>query len=160
MDLALERQEREMEELEAGVMSPVSAPGLEVKTLAHLERAFQLAEARVVCLVVYTSSCGICSRLLKCFDVITEEYKSQPGKAVFLRHNAVDEFDIVSDCARYYNLKSVPHILFFVDGALLSSQSIHDVRRVMRPRAQVAQEIEALGLCIRSTIATLGVEDD
>jgi len=160
MDLALKRQEKEMLRLSA--ISDSKCPVVDVKTLHQLEYACSLAGNRVLVLAVYTRSCGICASLLSKFDALTEEYSASQttgiGSAVFGRHDASSEFDHVSDVARYYRIKSVPCVLFFVDGALVERLTIRDVRDRMRPHEEIRQEMQGFFVALKQRLLSLIVK--
>jgi thiol-disulfide isomerase/thioredoxin len=159
MDLAMERQEKELVRLSA-LSESICPVGVDVKTLHQLEYACSLAGSRILVLAVYTRSCGICSSLLTMFDSLTEEYGASQarGCAVFARHDASSEFDHVSDVARYYRIKSVPCVLFFVDGALVERLTIRDVRDRMRPHEEIRQEMHGFFVVLKQRLFSLIVK--
>eukprot|EP00890_Picochlorum_soloecismus_P000302 jgi/Picsp_1/1272/NSC_04753-R1_thioredoxin-like 4 len=159
MDLALKRQEKELVRLSA-LSESICPVGVDVKTLHQLEYACNLAGSRILVLAVYTRSCGICGSLLSMFDALTEEYSASQtmGCAVFARHDASSEFDHVSDVARYYRIKSVPCVLFFVDGALVERLTIRDVRDRMRPHEEIRQEMHGFFVALKHRLFSLIVK--
>lgn len=152
----MQRQEEEIAKLKSQLEQPRCPEGVHIKTLAHLDTAFECAGSRIVVMIAYSKSCGICQGFLEVVEEIVKEYASTPGRAVFVHHDVYDDFDMVSDVARYYGIKRVPSVFFFVDGgSLVESVSMVDVRRQMRRYSMVEEEMEQKKRAIRCILNRL-----
>jgi hypothetical protein len=58
-------------------------------------------------------------------------------RAMFARHDVIDDYDAPSDVARMHGVKAVPCFLFFDGGALVSRLTLRDVRRMRGPAPMV-----------------------
>lgn len=140
-----------------------------VRALHHLEtlsRVVDVPESTLIVMAVYTSSCGICSGFLDVIETIYNELShygksSDDGtarvgtgtaaiqRAVFVKHSIVDEYDMRSDISQVYNLKSVPCLLFFIDGAMvLRVNPMADIRRISRSSCEISDEFTQLHDCV------------
>ena len=130
LELAWERMERQAELLapENLHLALSKCDVISVKNLTHLEALLEHAGGQLVCLSLYSASCGVCSELRRSIRSICTDLRHQRARTIFLEHDIYDEFDFPSDVARYYRVKSSPKLLIFVDGALLKTLSILDVR--------------------------------
>ena len=135
MNLAWERQAKEDELLlPTTLQNDINKAGavLPVKNLHHLELLLEAAGGRLAILTLYSASCGVCKETRRVFQQLCAESHRQLARTVFLEHDVFDEFDSPSDLARLYRIKSVPQVLFFIDGALVRRFSMADVRSVIR----------------------------
>eukprot|EP01018_Ginkgo_biloba_P001208 Gb_34486 [translate_table: standard] len=70
----------------------------------------------------YNTSCGVCKYVLPQFIKLCkrecgEECSIGDDPAViFVKHNVRDQYDELTDLARFYSIRSVPMFSFFVDG--------------------------------------------
>ena len=92
----------------------------EVQDLAHLERRLDQAGSSVVCLALYSRSCGACKEMLQHQQQLCRDAGQQLAGAVFLKHNVRDAFDDLTDISRFYRVRSVPTFVFMVGGAPVS----------------------------------------
>eukprot|EP00204_Picochlorum_oklahomense_P002767 CAMPEP_0118797552 /NCGR_PEP_ID=MMETSP1161-20130426/92_1 /TAXON_ID=249345 /ORGANISM="Picochlorum oklahomensis, Strain CCMP2329" /LENGTH=165 /DNA_ID=CAMNT_0006724749 /DNA_START=167 /DNA_END=664 /DNA_ORIENTATION=+ len=155
MNIALERQEREHESILRFASSTEPHQTLfHLKTNHGIETLFEAAGSeRLIVVVVYTSSCGVCSRVLKAVDAVRKEYADHSG-VLFCKHDAQTEYDTRSDVSQLYRITSVPTILFFADGALVRrSNPIRDVREGFGRRSSL--DIEKELNCLSSTVSAM-----
>lgn len=101
-----------------------------IKNLSHLENLLDVAGGRLAVLYLYTTSCGVCKEMQRLYTETCLEGHRQKARTVFLEHDINDEFDFPSDLARYYRIKAVPRFLFFIDGALIKTMTMADIRSV------------------------------
>jgi hypothetical protein len=139
--------------------------------LEHLSRVVDMPESTLIVMAVYTSSCGICSGFLNVIETIYNELyrhgdvSSDHGgvetagriqRAVFVKHNIVNEYDMRSDISQVYNLKAVPCLLFFIDGAMvLRVNPMADIRRVSRSSYEISDEFTQLHGCVLKILQDL-----
>lgn len=154
MNIALQRQEREHESILRFASSTEPQTLFHLKTLHGFETLFEaVGSERLIVVVVYTSSCGVCSRVLKAVDAVRKEYTEHTG-VLFCKHDAHTEYDTRSDVSQMYRITSVPTILFFADGALVQrSNPIRDVREGFGRRSSV--DIEKELSCLSSTVSAM-----
>eukprot|EP00878_Enallax_costatus_P035109 GHUV01039086.1.p1 GENE.GHUV01039086.1~~GHUV01039086.1.p1 ORF type:complete len:157 (-),score=24.51 GHUV01039086.1:749-1219(-) len=103
---------------------------VEIKDLEHLDSLVDKAGNSLVVVCFYTRSCGACKALLQEFQHLCEEAKAQQVRAVFARHNLLDEFDSWSDLSVWHKIRAVPTIMFYDVGAVVKKVTLHDVRRM------------------------------
>uniref|UniRef100_A0A383VNP6 Thioredoxin domain-containing protein n=1 Tax=Tetradesmus obliquus TaxID=3088 RepID=A0A383VNP6_TETOB len=118
-----ERDERLKQQLVLGKV-------VEVQDLEHLESLLDKAGSSLVVVAFYTRSCGVCKELLKEFQSMCEEAKAAQVRAVFARHNLLDEFDSWSDISVWHKIRVPPTIFFYDGGAVVKKVTLHDVRRM------------------------------
>ncbi|KAF8062681.1 thioredoxin-like 4 [Scenedesmus sp. PABB004] len=145
MELAWQRQrEREARRSAAPVLGQV----VEVEDLEHLEALLERSGSSLVVVAFYTRSCGACKALLAEFAALAEEAKAAQVRAVFARHNLLDEFDGWSDVSVWYRARVAPTILFFDGGAVVKRVTLHDVRRMGERaptiRAAMQQDLQTM----------------
>jgi hypothetical protein len=68
--------------------------------LEHLESVLDKAGSQLLVLCLYTSSCGACQLVSQRLDALCAEAARARTRAVFARHNVIDEYDAWSDIAR------------------------------------------------------------
>jgi thiol:disulfide interchange protein len=134
MNLSWDRQQLQDEKttpqaLEAAVTQPAVTT---IKDLSHLEMLLDAAGGRLAVLYLFSRSCGVCNEMRRLYnDTCQESHElADSAAAVFLEHDVNDEYDSISDLARYYNVRAVPKFLFFVEGALVKTMTMADIRAV------------------------------
>lgn len=128
MERAWERQDEAMKRLES-VESDILEPKiLKVSDLRHLEAVLDAVGGRLVVLYLHSRSCGVCKELRRGYVEVCEGSHRQKDGIVFLEHDIFDEFDFLSDVARFYRTKAVPRFILFVDGAVKRSVGLPDLR--------------------------------
>ncbi|KAH7623016.1 hypothetical protein Ndes2526B_g02310 [Nannochloris sp. 'desiccata'] len=132
MNLSWERQNLAAELLTPqALQTSLTLPAVvSIKNLSHLEMLLDVAGGRLAVLYLYTTSCGVCKEMQRLFQVTCQESHKQKARTVFLEHDVNDEYDSLSDLARYYRVKAVPRFLFFIDGALVRTMTMADIRSV------------------------------
>jgi hypothetical protein len=144
LELAWERQHKE-DELLARVENDIAEPRVvEISNLTHLEAALDAMHGRLAVLALYSRSCGVCKEIRQDLDSICRGSHRQRAGIVYLQHDVYDEFDSPSDICRYYRVKSVPRFLFFVDGAVIRSVGMPDLRqwRAVGGRKQIRSVLD------------------
>jgi thiol-disulfide isomerase/thioredoxin len=144
MNLSWERQ-RITDELltPQALQTSLTQPAVvSIRDLSHLEMLLDVAGGRLAVLYAYTTSCGVCKEMQRLFQDTCRESHKQRARTVFLEHDVNDEYDFPSDLARYYKIKAVPRFLFFVDGALVRTMTMSDIRNVKN--VSVANEHQKL----------------
>lgn len=101
---------------------------VEVQDLEHLESLVDKAGSSLVVVCFYTRSCGACKALLQEFQHLCEEAKAQQVRAVFARHNLLNEFDYWSDVSVWHKIRVVPTVMFYDGGAVVSLSLASDSR--------------------------------
>lgn len=130
MEKAWERQEKALKLLE-NVANDVRKPDiLHVSDLCHLEAILEAVGGQLVILYLHSRSCGICKEIRRGYTELCNDSHAQRAGIVFLEHDIYDEFDYISDLARFYRLKAAPRFVFFVDGAVKQSVALPDIRRL------------------------------
>jgi thiol-disulfide isomerase/thioredoxin len=142
MDLALERQQRDDAILARAEADVAAGAMISVQSLRHLERLLEAAGGQVVVLFMRSSSCGICKELQRELAAVCAAYRRQRAGVVFLETDICDEFDSESELARFYRVRSVPRLLFFVDGAVIRATGMADVRQVSGTRTQLRRSLD------------------
>lgn len=99
---------------------------VEVQDLEHLESLLEKAGSSLVVVCFYTRSCGACKALLQEFEHLCQEARAQQVRAVFARHNLLDEFDNWSDVSAWHKIRVVPTVVFYDGGALVSANVSSD----------------------------------
>lgn len=135
LNLAWERQQRDeelrsAEHLAATIAAPRVAP---VADLPHFEALLEASGGRLVVLFVHSASCGVCKAVHGIYNDVCAESHRQRARTVFLEHDIYDVYDNTTALARFYNVRATPRFLFFVDGSLLRTMSMADVRAVRNP---------------------------
>lgn len=114
------------------------------------------AGSQLVVIFLYTRSCGACKQLLADFQALCEEAARMRTRAVFVRHNLLNEFDYWSDVSVFYRTRVVPCILFVDHGAVVKRLTLHDVRRMGEAaptiREAMARDLAALREVFRQTL--------
>ncbi|KAL2652648.1 hypothetical protein R1flu_020776 [Riccia fluitans] len=131
------QEEEEAREAEAEISCPVDCVR-EVRTYAEFERVLQDAELNNALVVVdfYNSSCGSCKYILPQFIKLCkrgcgDECSVQNENGVlFIKHNVRDEYDDLTDLARFYSIRSVPMFSFFVDGCRVEQFPTRDRQKL------------------------------
>ncbi|KAI8476610.1 MAG: thioredoxin-like protein [Monoraphidium minutum] len=120
----------------------------EVRDLEHLEALLDKCGSELLVVCLYTKSCGACKLALKRLDALCAEASRARVRAVFARHNVIDEYDQWSDVARLHRSRVVPTFLFFDGGALVQRLTLRDVRRMAGsgPKIQQAMEHDLQGI--------------
>lgn len=153
LELAWKRQQERDEMLKQGA---VSGKVMEIQDLQHLESVVDKAGSSLLCVFFYTRSCGVCKELLRDFTSLCEEAKSQKIRAVFARHNLIDDFDSWSDISVWNRIRVVPTIYFYDEGAVVKKITMHDVRRMGENytslRATMQQDLQKLKAVFRQTV--------
>ncbi|WIA41159.1 hypothetical protein OEZ86_004778 [Tetradesmus obliquus] len=121
MELAWKRQQERDERLKQQL---VLGKVVEIQDLEHLESLLDKAGSSLVVVAFYTRSCGVCKELLKEFQSMCEEAKAAQVRAVFARHNLLDEFDSWSDISVWHKIRVPPTIFFYDGGAVLEWHKI------------------------------------
>jgi thiol-disulfide isomerase/thioredoxin len=144
MNLSWERQNLAAELLTpSALQASLTQPAVvSIKDLSHLEMLLDVAGGRLAVLYLYTTSCGVCKEMQRLFKATCQESHKQKARTVFLEHDVNDEYDSLSDLARYYRVKAVPRFLFFIDGALVRTMTTADIRSVKN--VSVANEHQKL----------------
>ena len=161
LNLAWERQKEQdrilsPEAINADLTGNAVVP---VQNLTHLEALLDAAGGRLVVLALYSTSCGICKELRSVFGEVCVDSHKQRARTVFMEHDVNDEFDFPSDLARYYRIKSVPRFLFFIDGALVRTMNMADVRGLRTTRAEVQQAMHSEQHRLRDVLFELLVKN-
>lgn len=134
----LRQQEAERAAREALVTCPVDCV-LEVRNLADFDRELRDAEANGELVVVdfYNSACGACKyilpQLIKMCKLGCGEHcvvDGHQGRVKYLKHNVRDEYDDLTDVARFYKIKMVPMFTFFMDGCRVEQMATRDRNRL------------------------------
>ena len=155
LELAFERQEQH-EKLLSRAEEDVHARSIvQVANLEHLERLFEAAGGAIVVLFLHASSCGLCKDVLMELEGINKEVNKEGSRIVFLKHDIWSEYDFYSDLARYYNIKSVPKFMFFVDGAMVKTTGLPDSRRILRNRSEIKTTLKSERSRLRTTLRHL-----
>ncbi|GBF91936.1 thioredoxin-like, chloroplastic [Raphidocelis subcapitata] len=133
------RQQEREKQLAAGI-----EPGtvVEIRDLEHLESALDKAGSRLLVVCLYTSSCGACKAALKRLDALCAEASRARARAVFARHNLINEYDYWSDVSRMHSVRAVPTFLFFDGGALVQRLTLRDVRRMRGPAVEIQKAVD------------------
>jgi thiol-disulfide isomerase/thioredoxin len=144
MNLSWERQQISDQQLTPlALETSLSQPAVvSIKDLSHLEMLLENAGGRLAVLYLYSRSCGVCKEMQRLYERTCEESHEQKARTVFLEADVNDEYDSLSDLARYYRIKSVPRFLFFIDGALVRTMTMADIRSVKN--VSVANEHQRL----------------
>eukprot|EP00270_Netrium_digitus_P007807 TRINITY_DN2290_c1_g2_i4.p1 TRINITY_DN2290_c1_g2~~TRINITY_DN2290_c1_g2_i4.p1 ORF type:complete len:122 (-),score=27.66 TRINITY_DN2290_c1_g2_i4:237-602(-) len=78
----------------------------------------------------YNAACGACKYILPQFVKLCKgESGSREGVDVgvrFLKHDVRDEYDDVSEIARFYKVKAVPMFAFFIGGSRVQQFATRD----------------------------------
>jgi thiol:disulfide interchange protein len=108
-----------------------------VDDAAHLDAVAAAAGSAVVCLFLYSRSCGTCREMRRVFADLASEAAASGARCVFVQHDVRDAFDEPSDLARLHRVRSVPTVLFFGGGAAVGRCALAD-SRVVAPTARGA----------------------
>ncbi|KAK9799731.1 hypothetical protein WJX73_005809 [Symbiochloris irregularis] len=100
----------------------------EVRDLAHMDSLIEAAGSSVICLALYSKSCGACKDMLRYQQQLCREANMQSAGAVFLKHNIRDDFDDLTDVARLHRVRAVPCFVFFVGGSQVGRINMQDSR--------------------------------
>jgi thiol-disulfide isomerase/thioredoxin len=153
MELAWKRQQERDEMLKHGA---VSGKVLEIQDLQHLESVVEKAGSSLLVVFFYTRSCGVCKELLRDFQQLCDEAKSQQIRAVFASHNLLDDFDYWSDISVWHKIRVPPTIFFYDEGAVVKKMTMHDVRRMGENysslRATMQQDLQNMKTAFRQTV--------
>lgn len=153
MELAWKRQQERDELLK---QDAVSGKVMDIQDLQHLESVVDKAGSSLLVVFFYTRSCGVCKELLRDFTQLCEEAKSQKIRAVFARHNLLDDFDYWSDISVWHKIRVVPTIFFYDEGAVVKRMTMHDVRRMGENastiRATMQQDLHNMKAVFRQTV--------
>lgn len=139
LNLAWERQAREDEALAPEVLNTniIKNEIVSVRNLRHLDALLDAAGGRLTILALYSTSCGICKVTRCAYESICRDSHHERARVVYLEHDINDEFDFPSDIAQYYRVKKVPTWLVFVDGAMIDTFCLPDIRHVGVTRSVV-----------------------
>lgn len=91
----------------------------------------------------YSSSCGACKYLLPqvirlCKKGCQDSCSVDGGRGlVFLKHNVRDEYDELTDLARFYAIRSVPVFTFFMNGSPIEHLVTRDKQRLQEAICQI-----------------------
>jgi thiol-disulfide isomerase/thioredoxin len=132
LNLMYERQQADEEVLARAAADVHSQQVVTVRHLRHLEVLLEATGGRVAVLLLHSRSCGICKDVQLELEALAAESHSARAGVVFMAHDVMDEFDFPSGLARFYAVRSVPRLLFFVDGAVVKMVGMPDVRQVSR----------------------------
>eukprot|EP00878_Enallax_costatus_P008729 GHUV01009123.1.p1 GENE.GHUV01009123.1~~GHUV01009123.1.p1 ORF type:complete len:237 (+),score=33.82 GHUV01009123.1:202-912(+) len=139
LELAWKRQQERDERLAQDV---TFGKVVEIKDLEHLDSLVDKAGNSLVVVCFYTRSCGACKALLQEFQHLCEEAKAQQVRAVFARHNLLDEFDSWSDLSVWHKIRVVPTIMFYDGGAVVKKVTLHDVRRMGEAAPTIREQMQ------------------
>lgn len=67
---------------------------------------------------------------------------------LFLKHNIWNEFDDLTDVARFYKAKAVPGFIFLTGGAMVSQSACTSIRDMLDARVSFKLQPAAILLCI------------
>lgn len=132
------QQERDLRAAEAEVSCPVDCVR-EILSLPEFERELKEAETLNELVVVdfYNSACGACKYILPKFIKLCKkgcgeecEVEGEPGSVRFIKHNVRDEYDDLTDVARFYKIKVVPMFTFFMDGCRVEQFPTRDQKKL------------------------------
>lgn len=145
-DQLLQRQrEAEVLEAEAEVTCPVHCVR-EVHNYREFEKVVNDAQQqkKLVVMDFYDTSCGACKYILHqviklCKKGCGEEC-SVGGEVVFIKHNIKDQYDELTDLARFYSIRSVPMFSFFVDGCRVRQFPTRDGRQLENTICQLLEQ--------------------
>lgn len=160
MNKSLERQEHEHASILRFASSPCAPadPLFQLRSLHGLQTLFEaVGSERLIVVIVYTASCGVCSRAVKAVDAVRREYGDHSG-VLFCKHDAQTEYDTRSDVSKMYRISSVPTMLFFIDGALVRrSNPIRDVREGFGRRSSldIEKELDSLSSTVSAMVADM-----
>lgn len=134
----LRQQEAERAAKEALVTCPVDCVQ-EVTNLPDFEKALRDAEANGELVIVdfYNSACGACKYILPQIIKMCKrgcgeqcDVDGHQGSVKYLKHNVRDEYDDLTDVARFYRIKMVPMFTFFMDGCRVEQMATRDRNRL------------------------------
>ncbi|GAB4820332.1 hypothetical protein N2152v2_007378 [Parachlorella kessleri] len=152
LELAWQRQQQQEALLSSIQPSSVAGAVQDITNLPHLERAIEVSGGALCVLALYSRSCGICKDVLADFKELWLDCRRQRARVVFMAHDVLDEFDLPSDVARCYNVRTVPRFLFLVDGAVVRQVGMTDARRAVGGRASVLLRQQEERRLLRSTL--------
>lgn len=127
------QQEAEVLEAEAEVSCPVHCVR-EVHNYREFEKVVNDAQQqnKLVVMDFYDTSCGACKYILHQFIKICKKGCGEECSVgdelgvVFIKHNIKDQYDELTDLARFYSIRSVPMFSFFVDGCRVRQFATRD----------------------------------
>ncbi|GAX85252.1 hypothetical protein CEUSTIGMA_g12672.t1 [Chlamydomonas eustigma] len=145
MEIAWQRQQEQEVRNELKRTSVESGEITEVEDLAQLDLLLETAGSRLVLLFLYSKACGVCKEAKLRYSELSQESKNQRARVAFLQHNIVDEYDQVSDIARWCGVKAVPCFLFLDGGAVIDRVSMRDMRRLAGSKNMVRTKYDCIG---------------
>lgn len=118
-------------------------------TYREFEKVLHDAEEANELVVVdfYNSSCGACKYLLPqliklckkgCGD---ECHVNEAIGVVFVKHNVRDEYDELTDLARFYSIRAVPMFSFFMNGSRVDQFPTRDRQRLRQALCQILGDL-------------------
>eukprot|EP00850_Spirogloea_muscicola_P001258 SM000004S15128 [mRNA] locus=s4:1378532:1379919:- [translate_table: standard] len=133
------QSDEELRAKEEEVTCPVDCV-VDVRSRAQFEHILREAEDARELVVVdfYNSSCGACKYINNLFVRMCkrgcgEVCVADDGEGVnvrFVKHNVRDDYDDLSDLAKFYCIRSVPTFSFFMDGSRVEQFATRDRRRL------------------------------
>lgn len=139
MELAWQRQQQYEAQAPHDIELLSSGKVLELRDLSHLETLTSAFESTVIVICFYKRSCGTCKNMLLKYGQLAQDAKREWARAVFLKHNIINEFDDVSDVARLHKVKATPGFIFFDDGAVVKRLSLRDAREIAGDKGDLQQ---------------------
>eukprot|EP00887_Chlorella_sp_A99_P007167 scaffold2.g7167.t1 len=153
-------QQWQRQEVRDAVLASVSLERLRegvvgVADGAHLEALLAAAGSCLVVLMFYSRSCGLCKAVEADLQALLAESRSTRARLVALKHDVRDDFDFPSDVSRSYGIRSVPRLLFLVDGAVVATLGGVTDSRQLSSRAEVSGVLRGQHTRLRQTISQL-----
>lgn len=147
-DLLKRQLEAEARQAEADLTCPLDCVR-DVHTYREFEKVLHDAEEANELVVVdfYNSSCGACKYLLPqliklckkgCGD---ECHVNEAIGVVFVKHNVRDEYDELTDLARFYSIRAVPMFSFFMNGSRVDQFPTRDRQRLRQALCQILGDL-------------------
>lgn len=129
---------------------------MEIRDLEHLESSLEKCGSQLLVLCLYSNSCGTCKLAIKRLESLCAEAQRARVRAVFAKHNVIDEYDYWSDVSRWHAARAVPTFLFFDGGALVRRLTLRDVRRMTgaagKVQRAVADDLLGIGEAFREVL--------
>lgn len=139
MELAWQRQQQYDAQAPQDIELLSNGKVLELRDLSHLETLTAAFENSIIVICFYKRSCGTCKSMLRRYEQLAMDAKREWARAVFLKHDIINEFDDVSDVARLYKVKATPGFIFFDEGAVVKRLSLRDVREIAGNKGDLQQ---------------------
>ncbi|GLJ29499.1 hypothetical protein SUGI_0581500 [Cryptomeria japonica] len=129
--------EAEAIEAEAEISCPIHCVR-EVQSHREFEKVLNDAQEhnKLVVLDFYNTSCGSCKYILPQFIKLCKKGCGEECmvdddlRVVFVKHNIRDQYDELTDLARFYSIRSVPMFSFFMDGCRVEQFPTRDKHRL------------------------------